>query len=131
MKTLILVLMLFITNTSFAQKNNTMENKNTHSVEIIRYKVPAGQHKDFEDAYAAGGKHLQESPYCLFYEVVKGVEEPDRYIVRIHWTSREDHEKGFRQSSQFRGFFNYVRPYFNNIEEMKHYEYTAVSWKRP
>lgn len=124
------MLMMLITHTAFAQKNNTMPDSRTHSVEIIRYKVPADRHKEFEEAYAAGGKHLQESPYCLFYEVVKGVEEPDRYIVRIHWTSKDDHEKGFRQSAPFRSFFNYVRPFFGNIEEMKHYEETGIGWRK-
>ncbi len=99
-------------------------------VEIIRYKIPADQQKNFEAAYAAGGKFLQASPYCLHYEVIHGIEEPERYIVRIHWTSKEDHEKLFRQSAEFRSFFKEVRPFFNNIEEMKHYDQTTISWSK-
>lgn len=99
-------------------------------VEIIRYKIPADQQKSFETAYAEGGKSLKASPYCLHYEVIHGIEEPEKYIVRILWTSKEDHEKLFRQSAEFRSFFKEVRPFFNNIEEMKHYDQTTISWSK-
>lgn len=105
-------------------------NNSAPIVEIIRYKIPADQQKNFEAAYAEAGKSLKESPYCLHYEVIHGIEEPDKYIVRIHWTSKEDHEKLFRSSAQFRSFFKEVRPFFNNIEEMKHYDLTPISWTK-
>lgn len=101
-----------------------------HSVEIIRYRIPEAQQKAFEAAYKAAGAWLQEAPQCLGYEIINGVEEPDRYIVRIHWTSVDDHLNGFRKSTAFRNFYNLVKDYFNNIEEMKHYHPAAISWTR-
>lgn len=123
MKMITLLCLLFLGNNSVPVKNN-------YTVEIIRYKIPADLQKSFEAAYAEGGKSLRESPYCLHYEVIHGMEEPEKYIVRIHWTSKEDHEKLFRSSAQFRSFFKEVRPFFNNIEEMKHYDLTAISWTK-
>ena len=54
--------------------------------------------------------------------MIHGEEEPDHYIVIIDWKSTEDHMQGFRQSVQFMPFFNLVKPFYNNIEEMKHYK---------
>lgn len=102
----------------------------SYVVEIIRYNIPADEHKNFERAYEAAGRHLQESPCCLAYEVIHGVEEPDHYIVTIHWTSVEEHMNGFRKSAQFSPFFALVKAFYNNIEEMKHYEVTANGWQR-
>lgn len=55
-------------------------------------------------------------------EIAQGVEEPDHFIVRIEWDSLEGHEKGFRTSAQFGPFFAKVKPFFQYIREMKHYE---------
>jgi len=46
--------------------------------------------------------------------------------VRIEWSSIEDHERGFRQSAGFQPFFAAVKPFFEQIEEMRHYRPTAV-----
>ena len=53
--------------------------------------------------------------------MTQGVEEPDNFIVRIEWDSIEGHERGFRRGPQFAPFFAKVKPFFTNIQEMKHY----------
>lgn len=127
LKSYLLVLFYLIVNTAWPQTMNTNDN---YSVEIIRYKIPTDQQASFEEAYANAGKILQKSPSCLAYEIIHGVDEPQHYIVRIHWTSKEDHMKGFRNSPEFPPFFNLVKSFYNNIEEMKHYELTSSVWKR-
>ena len=51
-----------------------------------------------------------------------GIEDPGTYIVRIEWDSVEGHEQGFRKSSAFGEFFSAVKPFFDDIEEMRHYQ---------
>src|SRR5580692_3429008 len=97
-------------------------NPKSHSVEIIRYTITADQHANFEEAYKKAGKLLEASSFCLGYQVIHGEEEPDHYIVIIDWTTTQDHMNGFRQSPQFMPFFDLVKPFYNNIEEMKHYK---------
>jgi heme-degrading monooxygenase HmoA len=124
----ITIIFLAITTASFAQNHDNMTKSNSHSIEIIRYTIPAEQQRQFEQAYHEAGAFLKSSPYCLGYEVIKGTDESQHYIVRIHWTSVDDHLQKFRSSAEFRSFFNLVRPYYNNIEEMKHYAGTATQW---
>ncbi|WP_234320188.1 antibiotic biosynthesis monooxygenase [Streptomyces sp. SBT349] len=86
-------------------------------VEYIRYRIPdAARRGRFEDSYAVAARQLDLAPECLGYELTRGVEEPDRYILRIEWTSVPDHPP----------FLDAVRPYIGDIEEMKHYERTPV-----
>jgi len=121
---------LLFLNVSYAQtKNATMDNKN-YAVEIIRYNIPAEERNNFEKAYIEAGKYLQASKYCLSYEVIHGNDEPNHYMVIINWTSKEEHLQGFRKSAEFMPFFNLVKPFYNNIEEMKHYDLTANKWVR-
>ncbi|GAA3033018.1 hypothetical protein GCM10020000_07640 [Streptomyces olivoverticillatus] len=63
------------------------------TVEYIRYRIAETERRTaFEKAYAAAAEHLYAAPQCLGYELSRGVEEPERYILRIEWTSVEDHE---------------------------------------
>lgn len=114
---------------SFAQKTSKMEDKN-YSIETIRYNIPEQERSNFEKSYELAGKHLQTSEFCLSYQVIHGNEEPNHYIVIIHWTSQQEHLQGFRKSKAFIPFFDLVKPFYSHIEEMKHYEPTSNKWKR-
>lgn len=73
-------------------------------------------------AYVDAAPILAEAPNSLGYDVAGCVEEPGVVVVRMRWDSAEGHLKGFRGSGQFRQFFVLVRPFFDAIEEMRHYE---------
>jgi quinol monooxygenase YgiN len=90
-------------------------------VEYIRYTVPAGRAEGFVAAYRKAGDVLDADPHCLAYEVARGVEEPAHFVVRIEWDSVEGHERGFRASPRFGEFLAAVRPFYAEIDEMKHY----------
>lgn len=96
-------------------------------IEYIRYTIPTGREDEFLSAYRSAGERLDASAHCLRYEVARGVEEPENWIVRIEWDSLEGHEEGFRKSSDFGAFFDAVRPFYDDIREMKHYEKTAIA----
>ncbi|WP_328537028.1 globin domain-containing protein [Streptomyces sp. NBC_00344] len=101
------------------------------TVEYIRYRIPQESTADFEAAYARAAAPLSRSRYCTDYELARCDEAPDGgapvdYILRITWTSARDHIEGFRQSEEFRAFFTSIRPYVEQLEEMRHYTPTAV-----
>ena len=90
-------------------------------IEYIRYRVPLQQGPDFAAAYARAATVLDADGHCLGFEIARGVEEPENWVVRITWDSIEGHEKGFRTAPHFQEFFDAVRPFFGAIQEMKHY----------
>ena len=100
------------------------------SIEYIRYTIAPDRHTQFLTDYTQAAEYLQASPYCLGYELTQGEEEPNNFILRIEWTSTQDHLKGFRQSADFSKFLGLIKPYYTNIQEMKHYERTSVAWAR-
>jgi len=91
-------------------------------VEYIRYKVPSTEAEAFEQDYAKAGVVLSTSPHCLHFELSRCVDEPGSYVIRIEWDSIDGHMKGFRGSEVFQRFFALVKPYIQQIEEMRHYE---------
>src|SRR5512144_586274 len=96
------------------------------TVEYIRYRIP-GDTAAFEQAYARAARFLAQAPECVDYELSRCADEPGAYILRITWISADDHLKGFRAGDLFPGFLAEIRPYVEAIEEMRHYEPTAVA----
>ena len=91
-------------------------------VEYIRYTVPSERAAEFLAVYAAAAAELRASSHCAAFEVARGIEEPEHFIVRIEWDSVKGHEEGFRKEPGFANFFSKVKPFFQCIQEMKHYE---------
>ena len=96
-------------------------------VEYIRYSIPLEQAGQFEAAYATAEQWLLPSPHCLGYELSQCVEDPTQFVVRIEWSSTEDHLQGFRKSECFPPFLAAIRPYIASISEMRHYALKASS----
>jgi hemoglobin len=106
-------------------------------VEYIRYRIRAGDGPAFEAAYAEAAAVLANSPHCVDYELTRRTgeqtgpaphvdDDDEHYMLRIRWTSSEDHLQGFRRGPGFQRFFGAIRPYLSDIEEMRHYAATSV-----
>jgi len=95
-------------------------------VEYIRYRLGAGRAKAFVEAYTRAAQALDASAFCTGYELTRCVDEPQVFILRIEWTSAADHMRGFRKSPEFRAFLPEIRPFIDEIEEMRHYAPTEV-----
>lgn len=95
-------------------------------IEYIRYAVPEERRDAFEHGYGDAEASLRASPHCLAYELARCADDPSQYVLRIEWDSAEGHLQGFRRSPEFRTFFAAVRPFVNDIQEMRHYELTRV-----
>lgn len=100
-------------------------------VEYIRYNIALSRADDFLAAYDAASKSMEASIHCLGYELSRGVDAPESFVLRIQWDSAEGHMVGFRKSPEFRSFFVAVQPFVQDIVEMRHYEPTSLRWSRP
>ncbi|MFI9768503.1 group II truncated hemoglobin [Streptomyces sp. NPDC052415] len=97
-----------------------------HTVEYVRYRIPEQQSAEFMAAYTRAAAALAAAPQCVDYELARCEEDFEHYILRITWTSTEDHIEGFRTSELFPGFLAEIRSFMSTIEEMRHYKPTSV-----
>jgi truncated hemoglobin YjbI/quinol monooxygenase YgiN len=96
------------------------------TVEYIRYRIPEDRSAEFLAAYSRAARELAASPHCVDYELARCEEDFAHFVLRITWTSTEDHLQGFRTSDLFPAFLAEIRPYVANIDEMRHYKATSV-----
>ena len=101
------------------------------TTEVIRYKITPERASALEEAYQKAEAILQESEHCLGYQLLRGHEEPENWILLLMWDSVAGHEQGFRNAPAFSAFLVLVRPFIRDIQEMKHYESRPMSWQRP
>jgi len=100
-------------------------------IEYIRYSVAdQAAQEELLAGYEAARKPLEASLHCLGYELTQCEEDPAAFVLRIEWDSTEGHLQGFRNSPEFREFYQSVAPFVSNITEMRHYQLTRVTWKR-
>jgi len=99
-------------------------------VEYTRYRIDEKRRDAFLNDYRKAAESLKASKNCLAHELTQCTEDEGHFTLRIEWDSEEGHLKGFRNSSEFKSFFALVRPYVNDIEEMRHYRLTDVSGTR-
>jgi quinol monooxygenase YgiN len=100
------------------------------TIEYIRYKVQPEQRAAFVQSYAKAAEQLNASEYCLAYELAECEEEAGQFLLRIEWTSTEEHLQGFRKSGEFSQFLSHVKAYFDSIQEMRHYKLTEISKRK-
>jgi hypothetical protein len=48
-------------------------------------------------------------------------------MLRIEWDSADGHLQGFRKSPLFGPFLQAVRPFLEQLREMRHYAPTAIA----
>jgi quinol monooxygenase YgiN len=96
-------------------------------VEYVRYRIEDAAAASFERAYEQAAGALEASPHCLGYDLARCVDDPTQYVLRIEWDSAEGHMQGFRSSPQFGQFFALVKPFVDQIEEMRHYQPTPIA----
>jgi len=89
--------------------------------EYLRYTIPVDQQDAFIADYTEAKVPLMRSPFCTSFELCQCAEDPSQFILRIGWTSPDDHMKGFRGSVEFKEFLGHIRQYIPAIDEMRHY----------
>ncbi|MEV4561971.1 antibiotic biosynthesis monooxygenase [Kitasatospora sp. NPDC049285] len=97
------------------------------TVEYIRYRIDEPRRAAFEEAYARAAVPLSLAEQCVDFELARCAEDPRDHVLRIRWTSAEDHLEGFRKGPHFAAFFAEIKPYVGDIQEMRHYEPTPVA----
>ncbi|MEJ7838241.1 MAG: antibiotic biosynthesis monooxygenase [Thermomicrobiales bacterium] len=96
-------------------------------VEYIRYTIDSNRIESFLNDYASVAETLAASPHALAWELTYAVDDRTQFILRIEWDSSDGHIQGVRKSAEFRNFFSHIRPYGNDIQEMRHHGHTQIS----
>jgi heme-degrading monooxygenase HmoA len=92
-------------------------------VEIAEIYVRPGTQDQFDQAIRRGVETaVATSPGFRRYEVQRGIESPERYVLIIEWERLENHTVDFRGSEAFVRWRAIVAPYFAKPPQVEHFE---------
>jgi len=83
--------------------------------------VKPGQAQAFETAMREALPLISASEGFLGVEVRRCVENPDRYVLLVRWTTVEAHDPGFRGSDRYRRWRDLLHRFYDPFPLVEHY----------
>ena len=91
-------------------------------LELADIRIQPGRQAEFESAIERGLRTvISRAQGVRWFEVRKGIESPERYILQIHWDTLEAHTVGFRESPLFAEWRAFVGPFFAGPPVVEHF----------
>ena len=94
-------------------------------LEIAQLQVRAGQGGDFETAFAQAQRIISSMPGYLSHELQRCLERPGHYMLLVRWRTIEDHEIGFRKSTDYQQWRQLLHHFSDPFPTVLHYERVA------
>jgi len=97
-------------------------------LELADFSIQPGQNAAFEEAIQRGLQTvIAHAKGFEGFKVNRCLENSQRYILQIFWTTLEDHTVGFRGSPAFAEWRAIVGPFFASPPVVEHFELVAKS----
>jgi heme-degrading monooxygenase HmoA len=97
-------------------------------LEIADIRIPPGQNAAFEEAIQRALTTVASRARGMRgYNVNKGIESPERYVLQIFWDTLEDHTVHFRQGPLFGEWRAIIGPFFASAPVVEHFELVTKS----
>ncbi|GJM41258.1 MAG: antibiotic biosynthesis monooxygenase [Ardenticatenaceae bacterium] len=91
-------------------------------LEVAILNVKTGETAAFEAAFAQAQKFISGMTGYVNHELQKCIEQPNQYILLVHWETLEDHTIGFRQSVEYQAWKALLHHFYDPFPTVAHYE---------
>ena len=97
-------------------------------LELADIRIHPGQQTAFDEAIERGVHTvIAHAKGFQGYQVFKGVECPERYLLQIRWATLENHTVDFRESAAFADWRAIVGPFFASPPTVEHFNLAMES----
>ena len=95
-------------------------------LEIAELFIRPGTQDEFDQAIRQGVETvIAKSPGFRGFEIQRGIESAERYVLLIEWDSLESHTVDFRGSESFARWRAIVSPFFAKPPHVEHFHRVA------
>ncbi|WP_109851209.1 antibiotic biosynthesis monooxygenase [Aquimarina sp. AU58] len=84
--------------------------------------IKPGESEAFEKAFKEAQKIISTMKGYIRHDVLKCIEENDKYILLVEWKTIEDHETGFRTSEEYQQWKKLLHHFYDPFPVVQHYE---------
>ena len=95
-------------------------------LELADIRIHPGQQAAFDEALEHAVRTvISKAKGFLGYQVHKGIENPERYLLQISWATLENHTVDFRGSAAFAEWRAIAGPFFAGSPTVEHFSLLA------
>ncbi|MEM7369717.1 MAG: antibiotic biosynthesis monooxygenase [Bacteroidota bacterium] len=91
-------------------------------LEAALLEVKQGQEQAFEQDFEQAGQYISAIPGYLTHSLRRCMEQSNKYLLLVEWTTLEDHTIGFRQSPQYQEWKRLLHHYYEPFPIVEHFE---------
>jgi heme-degrading monooxygenase HmoA len=91
-------------------------------LEVAPLTIKPGQAARFEAAFAQAQALISSMPGYIEHSLSRCLERPSEYMLLVRWQTLEDHEVGFRQSTQYQKWKRLLHHFYEPHPTVLHYE---------
>ena len=91
-----------------------------HVLEVATIAVRHGSEQAFEAAFPTARRLLQRSEGFQTSRLVRGIEDPSRFLLLVEWDSVQSHDD-FRASDRFSQWRGLLGPFFDGLPHVAHF----------
>jgi heme-degrading monooxygenase HmoA len=88
--------------------------------ELVLFVVHSNRAEEFPAALATGAAYLQGAEGYLGHTLSRCIEQPDNFVLLVHWRSLADHTKGFRSSLEYSHWRKTITPFLAGEPDVRH-----------
>lgn len=93
--------------------------------EIAILNIIPGMEHDFLASFEKAKSIISSMKGYLQHELLKSVEEADKYILIVRWQTPEDHTEGFRKSAAYQEWKKLLHHFYDPFPVVEHYQRTG------
>jgi heme-degrading monooxygenase HmoA len=90
-------------------------------LEVATLNIKAGMKLEFEYNFTEASSILEAMSGYISHELKKCIEKENQYILLVNWKTLEDHEIGFRKSSEYENWKKLLHHFYEPFPEVLHY----------
>jgi len=91
-------------------------------LEIATLQVRPEDRGAFEAAFPAAARIISSVDGYISHELRRSVDTENRYVLLVHWKTKEHHTVGFRESPQYQEWRKLLHHFFAAPPAVEHYE---------
>ncbi len=84
--------------------------------------IKPGQSDAFEKTFKEAQKIIASMKGYIRHDVLKCIEEEDKFVLLVEWETIEDHEVGFRKSKEYQQWKKLLHHFYDPFPLVQHYE---------
>lgn len=89
--------------------------------ELVLFVVHGNHADEFPAALAKGAEYLRAAEGYLSHTLSRCIEQPNSFVLLVHWRSMADHTKRFRASLDYARWRDAITPLLVDAPDVRHF----------